>query len=187
MQKESISRRAFLEVSALGATVIASGILLEASSAEGLKGQEEKTMAIFICSVCGHIEFGQAPATCPVCHAPKDRFNQNDTVFKDAQAKSTELSEKHIPQIFVVKTSKLIHEQPTKDIAVRIGKLLHPMEEQHFIQWIDCYIDDKYISRILLTPGTNPAGAVYPKLTGSKVRIVEHCNLHGHWQAEALL
>jgi superoxide reductase len=185
MGKAPINRRAFLEASAMGAALIATGGIFSASAVEE---QKKGAMSLFVCSVCGHVEFGATPAACPVCHAPKDKFISNDSLFTDAQeAETSEAPEKHIPVISIVATSTLIKEKPTKDIAVRIGKQLHPMEEAHHIQWIDCYVDNRYISRLLLTPGANPAVNYYPKISGSKIRIVEHCNLHGHWQAEMAL
>jgi superoxide reductase len=180
MNKESMGRRSFLEASTMAAALLASGSLFKATAGDKPKGAQ----SLFVCSVCGHVEFGAAPAACPVCHAPKDKFISNDTLFTDAQAGPADLSPSHAPVISVAATSTLINEKPTKDIAVRIGKHLHPMEEAHHIQWIDCYVDDRYISRFLLTPGADPAVNFYPKISGSKIRIVEHCNLHGHWQAE---
>ncbi len=142
-------------------------------------------MSILICGICGHIAFGSAPDNCPVCGASKNNFSQNDTVFEDAMEKSKEGAVKHIPSVTVNKTCGLVPENTCWDVIVRVGETLHPMEEKHFIQWIDCYVDDKYVSRIQLTPGTNPAVIFHLKAAGSKVKIVEMCNLHGHWQAEA--
>lgn len=145
----------------------------------------EVTMGIFICAVCGYVEFGSAPANCPVCRAPKEKFSRNDRVFIEAEEKSKEAAVKHVPSIIVNKSCGLIPEQPCADLLVRIGKTLHPMEPAHFIQWMDCYVNDQYVCRVMLTPGVNPAACFHLKKTGSKVRIVEFCNLHGHWQAEA--
>ena len=142
-------------------------------------------MAIFVCGMCGHIEFGSAPDKCPVCSASKDRFKQNDRVFIDAEEKSKEGAVKHVPAITVVKECGLIPEQSCADVHVRVGKTLHPMEAAHFIQWVDCYVDNQHVARSLLTPGVNPASCFHLKKAGSKVRIVEFCNIHGHWQAEA--
>ena len=184
MFKETMNRRAFLETTAQGAILAAATTIFGTSS---VSGQPKATMKIFVCTKCGHLEFGQAPVSCPVCHAPQEAFQQNDALFTETEAKSANLSIGHTPEISVIKISKLIGERPTKEVVVRIGKKLHPMEAAHFIQWIDCYVDDRYISRILLTPGANPAATFYPQTSGAKVRIVEHCNLHGHWQAEAML
>lgn len=30
----------------------------------------------YICEVCGHPEIGEAPETCPICGAPKDKFHK---------------------------------------------------------------------------------------------------------------
>lgn len=184
MQDKSISRRSFIEASAIGAAVIASGALFRTQATDN---GEKKTLKLFVCSVCGHVEFGSAPDACPVCHAPRDKFNQDDSIFTDAASADKGGEKAHVPEISIVKNSKLINEQPVKEVVVRIGKILHPMEQAHHIMWIDCYTDDHYISRILLTPGVNPAVNFYLKMNGSKIRIVEHCNLHGHWQAESVL
>ncbi len=142
-------------------------------------------MNIFICKVCGHVEFNSAPEACPVCFAKT--FEQNNNVFIDSEEKSKEGAVKHIPAVQVVKKCGLIPEETCTDILVRIGETLHPMEEKHHIMFIDCYIDDKYSSRILLTPNTWAAVVFHIKTSGSKVTIVERCNLHGFWKAEASL
>lgn len=142
-------------------------------------------MAIFVCGFCGHVEFGSAPERCPVCASPKEKYAQNDNVFKESEEKSKEAAVKHIPAIKVNKACGLIPEETCIDIIVRIGETLHPMVENHHITWIDCYVDDQYISRILLTPGVYAAGCFHLKTSGSKVRVVEFCNIHGVWQSEA--
>lgn len=138
--------------------------------------------------MCGHIEFNEAPEKCSVCGAPKNKFSQNDNVFKESAEKSPEAPVKHIPVVTVNKSCGLIPEQTCADVYFRIGKTLHPMEEKHSIQWADCYLDNKYIERILFTPfGVNPAGCIHLKLISGTVKIVEFCNLHGYWEAEAKL
>ncbi|MFC1517914.1 desulfoferrodoxin family protein [Candidatus Margulisiibacteriota bacterium] len=144
-------------------------------------------MKLYICKVCGHIEYNEAPANCPVCGAPKTSFTQNDNVFKEAEEKSKEAAVKHIPAVTVNKKCGLVPEQSCTDVIVRIGKTLHPMEEAHFIKFIDCYIDNKYISRVYLSPAVNPAACFHLKTTGKKVQLIEFCNKHGHWQTETNL
>jgi len=140
-------------------------------------------MKIFICKVCGHIAFNSAPEACPVCSAKT--FEQNNNIFIDSAEKSKEAAVKHIPAIQVVKKCGLIPEETCTDILVRIGETLHPMEEKHHIMYIDCYIDAKYASRIMLTPHTWASVVFHIKASGSKVTIVERCNVHGFWKAEA--
>ncbi len=144
-------------------------------------------MSVFICGVCGHVAFGSAPEKCPVCFASRDKFKQNDRVFIESEEKAKEGAVKHVPVITISKQCGLIPEQSCVDAVIRIGKTLHPMEEAHHIQWIDCYVDDIYIARTMLTTGVNPAVILHLRKTGARVRVVELCNLHGHWQAEAAL
>ena len=144
-------------------------------------------MSCFICNVCGHAEFGSAPEKCPVCFAPQTSFLQNDNIFAESEEKSKEGAVKHIPSIKINKECKIIPEESCVDVIVRIGETLHPMTADHSIQFIDCYVDDKYVTRVFLTPGVFPSAVIHLKETGSKVRIVQNCNLHGHWQAEAEL
>lgn len=141
-------------------------------------------MQVFICSVCGHIEFNNAPEKCPVCEAPKEEFKQNDNVFKESAEKSPEAEVKHVPSIVIKKECELVPEESCTNISVRIGKTLHPMLENHYIQFIDCYQDDKYIQRIEFAPeSVSPAGCIHLKNEKGKITIVENCNLHGYWQA----
>ncbi len=72
-------------------------------------------------------------------------------------------------------------------MTVRIGETLHPMQDSHFIQFIDCYVDETYVGRTQLTPGLFPATCFHLQTKGSKVTIVENCNVHGYWMAEAQL
>jgi desulfoferrodoxin-like iron-binding protein len=144
-------------------------------------------MAIFVCKKCGHLEFGSAPEACPVCWAAREEFAQNDNVFAESQEKSKEGAVKHAPTIKVNTQCALVPEESCVDVVVRVGATLHPMLDNHFIEFVDCYVDDKYVSRLMLGPSVFPAGCFHLKVKGAKVRIVEKCNLHGHWQAESAL
>ena len=144
-------------------------------------------MAIFICSMCSHIEFGKAPDKCPVCMSPREKYSQNDNVFTESEEKSKEAAIKHIPSITINKECKLIPELSCTDIIVRIGKAIHPMEAAHYIRFIDCYVDDAHVSRVMLSPGVFAGACFHLKTKGNKVRIVENCNIHGYWQLEGQL
>lgn len=197
MEQKSVSRRNFIRtVAAAGAVALTAGNVAKvlgksetpaAPAASGSPAAAASVGArprIFICAMCGHVEFGNAPDFCPVCHAPKDKFEQNDAVFSDAEAKGKELSGSHAPVVTAKKHSSLISEMPCLEITVRVGKKLHPMEEAHHIRFLDCYVDNKHVSRNSLTLGSYAAGTFQVKAAGAKVRIVEVCNLHGYWQAE---
>lgn len=183
MKTRYVSRRSFFQTATLGAVIPVAGTMFPTP---GKADPLADTPNIFICSVCGHIEFGTAPDNCPVCHAPKEKFQQNNQVFAEAEAKNKEGGVKHLP-VVLVKNSTLITEPPCQEVIVRVGKTLHPMEAAHHIRFIDGYIDDKYVARADLTPGIQPAACFSLKSAGSRVRIVEWCNLHSYWQAEAVL
>ena len=40
------------------------------------KGQDLTETTFYLCPVCGHIEFGQPPANCPICGAKAEKFVQ---------------------------------------------------------------------------------------------------------------
>jgi superoxide reductase len=101
--------------------------------------------------------------------------------------KSKEAAAKHIPSIQVIKKCGLIPETSCTDVLVRIGEVLHPMVEDHYIKFIDCYNDGVYVSRVMLSPGVHASGLFHLKAAGAKATIVEYCNKHGHWQGEASL
>lgn len=41
-----------------------------------LQGRDLEHESIYLCPVCGHLEFGQAPEACPICGAKGSRFVQ---------------------------------------------------------------------------------------------------------------
>jgi superoxide reductase len=142
-------------------------------------------MKIYICQVCGHIAFNNLPDTCPVCGAEKDKFLQNDAIFKESIQKSPEAEIKHVPAITVNKSCNIIPESGCMEVIVRIGKVMHPMEEKHYIRFIDAYRNDKFIARMELTPlSVYPAACFHLKEAGGKITIVENCSIHGYWKSE---
>ncbi len=80
-------------------------------------------------------------------------------------------TEKHVPII----------ERSNGTITVTIGSVLHPMEEKHYIQWIELLADGKSYTQFL-KPGDDPKATF--KVEAKKITAREYCNLHGHWKAE---
>jgi desulfoferrodoxin-like iron-binding protein len=181
-EANGISRRDFLNAAAIGSAVLAAGPVFKIAAKEALKTPMPE---IYVCSICGHVEFAKAPENCPVCHAPKEKFAENNSVFTDAINNYKDAGISHTPDIVVKKKSAFISEMPATEVEVRIGKKMHPMEEQHHIRYMDFYVDDKYVSRIFLTLGSLPAATFFVKAGGTSVRIIEVCSVHGYWQAEA--
>jgi superoxide reductase len=121
-------------------------------------------LEIYKCSVCGNIvEVLHAGASSLVCCGEEMKLMAENSV--DAS------QEKHVPVIEVGATS----------ITVKIGSVPHPMEEKHYIEWIELIADNKSYTHFL-KPGDAPE-ATFP-LTAKKVTAREYCNLHGQWKSE---
>lgn len=78
--------------------------------------------------------------------------------------------EKHVPVI----------EKTPGGFKVKVGAAPHPMEEKHYIEWIEVVADGKQY-REYLKPG-RPAEARFD-IQASTVTAREYCNLHGFWKA----
>lgn len=77
--------------------------------------------------------------------------------------------EKHVPVV----------ERLDDGIKVAVGSVLHPMEETHFIEWIELSTSDRTYRRYL-NPGQVPE-AFFP-VNAWPVTVKEYCNLHGLWK-----
>jgi len=78
--------------------------------------------------------------------------------------------EKHVPVIEATATGFL----------VKVGSVAHPMEEKHYIQWIQL-IADGQAYRQFLEPGQAPQAEF--QIQADQVSAREYCNLHGLWKA----
>ncbi len=145
----------------------------------------------FVCQVCGHVAFNQAPVECPVCKVSIENFEKDLDVLKNPVDPDnlTEFEMKHIPIITIDNVCNAEKPESTcMDVHVRVSKNQHVMESEHFIDFIDVYIDKKYISRVVFT-----AKKMYPAVhlclnTNSGVlSVIAHCNVHGSWRSKARL
>jgi superoxide reductase len=146
-------------------------------------------MRVFLCKVCGHLEFNEAPESCPVCFAPKTSFEEKKDFLKQKGSGDAggEAEKKHIPAFTVVRTCGLIP-QGCVDVHIKIGEIEHPSTQEHHIMFIDLYLDKKYISRVYLTPDSlHPAVAYHMKASRGTLTAIERCNLHGYWTADTVL
>lgn len=184
MNQTTSDRREFLQTAAAaGVVALSAGTLFGVRGAENGSAPKKR---IYVCLVCGHVEFGTAPENCPICHAPKDKFEMNDALFSDAEMKYKAATDKHVPVIIARKKSPIVTEEASISVMAKIGKMIHPTTEEHHIRFIDCYIDDVYTGRVLQTLHLHPTAGFDIRTPGSKVRIVILCTLHGYWQSEAV-
>lgn len=120
---------------------------------------------VYKCEICGNIiEVIHPGAPALVC------CGQEMKLLEEKTADSA--LEKHVPVV----------EKTADGIKVKVGSVPHPMEEKHFIEWIEVIADDrKYVK--FLKPG-QPAEAEFCVKT-SPITVREYCNLHGLWKSQA--
>lgn len=122
-------------------------------------------LEVYKCAACGNIievlHGGAGELVC--CGEPMKLFTENTV---DAA------KEKHVPVI----------EKTADGYKVTVGSVAHPMEEKHWIEWIELVADGKAY-RQFLNPGDAPEATFCIK--ADKVTAREYCNLHGLWKAEA--
>ncbi len=124
-----------------------------------------KRLEVYKCEVCGIItEVVNDGGGSLVCCGEEMVLQDENTV--DAAV------EKHVPVI----------EKQDGSIKVTVGSVAHPMEDDHYIQWIELIADGKAYMQFL-EPGGAPE-AVF-NITADKVTAREYCNLHGQWKADA--
>jgi superoxide reductase len=117
---------------------------------------------IYKCNVCGNIisilHVGGGQLVC--CNEPMQLITENTVEAS---------KEKHIP----------VTEKVEGGILVKIGSQAHPMEEKHYIEWIEVIVDNKSY-RKFLKPGDAPEAFFPIKNEAYKVRA--YCNIHGLWK-----
>ena len=121
-------------------------------------------LQVYKCGVCGIVaevlDGGAGELVC--CGEPMARQEEKT---EDAS------TEKHVPYI----------ENVEGGVKVRIGQSqAHPMEDKHYIQWIELLADGKSY-RQFLKPGDAPE-AVFC-VTAENVSTRELCNIHGLWKS----
>jgi superoxide reductase len=124
-----------------------------------------KRTEIYKCDTCGNIvEVIHAGAGELVCCGKPMRLCVANTV--DAPR------EKHVPVI----------EKTADGVKISVGSIPHPMEEKHYIEWIEIQADGK-ILRQFLSPGAAPAAQFGALASAKELIAFEYCNLHGLWKA----
>ncbi len=117
---------------------------------------------IYKCSICGNvvelIHDGGAELVC--CGQPMELLTEKT----EDQGR-----EKHIPVII----------NDADGIIIKVGEIPHPMEESHYIEWIEL-IAEKGNFRKFLKPGNAPEAKFEIKEAVISARI--YCNIHGLWK-----
>ena len=119
----------------------------------------------YICPHCGNIvEMVKDAGVAPFCCGQK----MNELVPGSVDASH----EKHVPAVQVADGA----------VEVNVGSVDHPMEEVHWIEWVQL-MTDKGSYRKWLAPGEAPH--VKFLLNEEKpLAVYAYCNLHGLWKTD---
>ncbi|WP_035068116.1 desulfoferrodoxin [Nitratidesulfovibrio termitidis] len=120
-------------------------------------------LEVYKCVHCGNIvEVMHGGGSDLVCCGEPMKFMKEGT--------SDGAKEKHVPVI----------EKTATGYKVKVGSVAHPMEETHWIEWIELIADGRSYTKFL-KPGDAPEAEFCIQATEVSAR--EYCNLHGHWKA----
>jgi superoxide reductase len=118
---------------------------------------------IYKCNVCGNIievlHTGVGELVC--CNQPMELIGEKTEDVGQ---------EKHVPVI----------EKTEKGVRIKVGSVPHPMEKEHYIEWIEIIINGKSC-RKFLNPGNKPEAEFETKT--DKIEAREYCNIHGLWKS----
>ncbi len=121
-----------------------------------------KRLEVYRCEVCGNmVEMVHAGIGELVCCGQPMKLMKENTV--DAAR------EKHIPVL----------EGVDGGFKVKVGSVLHPMEEKHYIEWIELIADGKAY-RQFLNPGDAPEALF--SIEADQITARAYCNIHGLWK-----
>ena len=115
---------------------------------------------VYKCDICGNIvEVLHSGVGQLVCCGQPMRLLEEQMEEKG--------NEKHLPVV----------EESGDMVKVKVGSIQHPMEENHYIEWIEIVTDDQVL-RKFLKPGEKPEAKFK---VGKILQAREYCNIHGLW------
>jgi len=118
---------------------------------------------VYKCDICGNIvEVLHAGAGKLVCCGQPMRLLTGKT--EDAGL------EKHVPVI----------EKTNGIVRVKVGSVPHPMEEKHYIEWIEIIANGE-VHRKFLKPGEKPEAEF--KVAAENIEAREYCSIHELWKS----
>lgn len=121
-------------------------------------------MKLYKCSICGNVfellKDGGGKLVCCGKDMIELSVNSEEVTF-----------EKHIPVI----------EKERGKVKVKIGEVLHPMLDNHYIEWI-ALVENDFIQKKKLKPGDEPVANFTIK--SHKFTVYAYCNIHGFYKKE---
>ncbi|MCK4307253.1 desulfoferrodoxin [candidate division WOR-3 bacterium] len=122
-----------------------------------------KQLQVYKCNICGNIvevlHTGVGELVC--CGQPMELLKEKTEDVGQ---------EKHIPVI----------ERIENGIKVKVGSIPHPMEEKHYIEWIEIIADGR-VCKKFLKPGDTPEALF--EIKAEEIEAREYCSIHGLWKS----
>ena len=119
-------------------------------------------LEIYKCDVCGNIVevLHQGIGKLVCCGKEMNLLEEK---------REEEGKEKHLPVI----------EKSETEVKVKVGSVEHPMDENHYIEWIEIIADGK-VYRKFLKPGDEPEAEF--EIVAENIEARAYCNIHGLWK-----
>ena len=118
---------------------------------------------IYKCNICGNIvevlHTGAGELVC--CGQPMQLLDEKT---------EDEGREKHVPVI----------EKTGDGVKVKVGSVPHPMEDAHYIEWVEVIANGKSC-RKFLKPGDEPEAEF--EIDAEQITAREYCSVHGLWKS----
>ena len=125
---------------------------------------------IYKCNVCGNIvevlHTGVGELVC--CGEPMNL--QEENVIDG-------VGEKHVPVVEEMPANVC---QGKDGVKIKIGETEHPMDKDHYIEWIEIITEDGKRGKKFLQPGEKPEVEFQTRIKVVSARA--YCNVHGLWR-----
>lgn len=124
-----------------------------------------KKFEIYKCEICGNIVevVHEGKGTLVCCGQPMVLIGEKISESEAGQ-------EKHIPVL-----EKMEH-----GTLIKVGSVPHPMEQDHYIEWIEAFNKDGKVVKVPLKPGDKPEAHIGWSIENI-VEVRAYCNKHGLW------
>lgn len=132
-----------------------------------LRKENNKNMKFYRCNTCGQIFSTIVDKNItPVCC---------NTQMEEIKARTNEegLNEKHIP----------VYRYDKNNVIIEIGSTLHPMNDDHYIEWV-VLVTNKGKQKRELKPGNSPRVIFNLDKDENIKEIYAYCNIHSLWKKE---
>ncbi len=90
---------------------------------------------------------------------------------------------RHVP---IIEAPEVVPAGELFTVTVKVSELPHPMDMDHYIQFIELYAGQTLLTHVMFTPTLPKPKVTYFLVLDENVtlRAVAFCNRHGFWEAD---